>query len=596
MSENCGCCEGLEPLTPLSTANRPGLGALAYRVGTHATFLTTMKARLSAGEYRSLAGLTTRTAGDPAIAMLDAWATVADVLTFYQERIANEGYLRTATERRSILDLVRLIDYVPRPGVAASGYLAFTLENGYTLQIPVGTRAQSLPGPGELPQAFETAEKFEASAEWNTLAPRRSRPQSLKPPASSQESETARIYIKGLAPNLDRNSRILIDYGLEQAFFKVSMVEPDPAADRTLVTLISMPITSQLVSDPPQEFGVAARELARRNLDNVLALVSRTMTILEAVRTRAEENGWTSLESSIHRMVRDLEHKSERWMLTAESPSKKLEDLLKPLSVAPSEQPANALRLPQSLKQSFVSSPASVPDALTRLVRTLRPELDEKLYQAWAQTGTRPSTVRVYALNTASPFGKSAPLRTTIEKNGTTTVEYRDWGFTRSTPGVVESFRIIVGVDRQTYTDDNDPPELGIRLIVETEAGDRDEEERELPLDDYELIFDLEETAQRVRVNIDVEDVEGGKRYTAVWNFLNRQTVVTIGDQVFKVEGPNTNAHEGGPIPEGGETVNAETTPPSAVEIEIEATYPNGGKQISASGKMQRRSSEPTER
>jgi hypothetical protein len=127
MSENCGCCEGLEPLTPLSTANRPGLGALAYRVGTHATFLTTMKARLSAGEYRSLAGLTTRTAGDPAIAMLDAWATVADVLTFYQERIANEGYLRTATERRSILDLVRLIDYVPRPGVAASGYLAFTL-------------------------------------------------------------------------------------------------------------------------------------------------------------------------------------------------------------------------------------------------------------------------------------------------------------------------------------------------------------------------------------------------------------------------------------------------------------------------------------
>ena len=42
---------------------------------------------------------------DPAIALLDAWAVVADVLTFYQERIANEGFLRTATERRSILEL-----------------------------------------------------------------------------------------------------------------------------------------------------------------------------------------------------------------------------------------------------------------------------------------------------------------------------------------------------------------------------------------------------------------------------------------------------------------------------------------------------------
>ena len=44
-STPCGCCEGLEPLTPLSTVNRPGLPALSYRIGTHSTFLETMKAR-----------------------------------------------------------------------------------------------------------------------------------------------------------------------------------------------------------------------------------------------------------------------------------------------------------------------------------------------------------------------------------------------------------------------------------------------------------------------------------------------------------------------------------------------------------------------
>src|SRR5712691_3834686 len=94
-----------------------------------------------------LQGLTTRDQSDPAIAMLAAWATVADVLTFYQERIANEGYLRTATERRSLLELARLVGYVLRPGVAASVFLAYTLEKGPNVTILPGNRAQSVPDP-----------------------------------------------------------------------------------------------------------------------------------------------------------------------------------------------------------------------------------------------------------------------------------------------------------------------------------------------------------------------------------------------------------------------------------------------------------------
>ena len=42
MNETCGCCEGVERLTPIAIANRPGLDVLAYRIGTHATFLETM--------------------------------------------------------------------------------------------------------------------------------------------------------------------------------------------------------------------------------------------------------------------------------------------------------------------------------------------------------------------------------------------------------------------------------------------------------------------------------------------------------------------------------------------------------------------------
>ena len=46
-AETCGCCEGIQILTPQPTASRPGLSALSYRVGTHGAFLETMKARLT---------------------------------------------------------------------------------------------------------------------------------------------------------------------------------------------------------------------------------------------------------------------------------------------------------------------------------------------------------------------------------------------------------------------------------------------------------------------------------------------------------------------------------------------------------------------
>src|SRR5260221_5794804 len=209
MNENCGCCEGTEKLTPVSIANRPGLSALAYRTGAHGSFLETMKARLSTlgithadiglplnkpdeqdTPTYPLQGLTTRSADDPAIAMLDAWATVADVLAFYQERIANEGYLRTASERRSILELARLVGYVLRPGVAASVFLAYTLEKDHNVIIQPGSRTQSVPRPGELPQSFETAEKLEARYACNALKPRLTRPQPISGTGTPQAPKT----------------------------------------------------------------------------------------------------------------------------------------------------------------------------------------------------------------------------------------------------------------------------------------------------------------------------------------------------------------------------------------------------------------------
>ncbi|WFE66039.1 putative baseplate assembly protein [Micromonospora sp. WMMD714] len=163
--------------------NPPGRNGIAYRLGRQADFAADLVARL--GGRPELAGLTTREVDDPAVALLHAWATTLDVLAFYQERIANEGFLGTATERGSVLMLARAIGYELRPGVAATTWLSFTVTatpgapDG--VPIPAGSQAQSVPGPGELPQVFETVTPLLARPELNAVGLRVTAPRAPRP-------------------------------------------------------------------------------------------------------------------------------------------------------------------------------------------------------------------------------------------------------------------------------------------------------------------------------------------------------------------------------------------------------------------------------
>jgi hypothetical protein len=211
MSENdqqlntCGCCQGVHRATPAAVDNLPGLTALVYRCGTHGSFKASMQSAVSG--QSALQGLTTREDGDPALALLDGWATILDVLSFYQERIANEGYLRTATERRSILELARSIGYELRPGVAAGTFLSFNLETApgapLSTKIPIGTKAQSTPAQDEKPQTFETVEPITGYAAFNALRARQTEP---VPPLKG----VSKLYLKGTATNLKAGDAILI--------------------------------------------------------------------------------------------------------------------------------------------------------------------------------------------------------------------------------------------------------------------------------------------------------------------------------------------------------------------------------------------------
>lgn len=314
------------------------------------------------GSY-PLRKLTTRAANDPAIALLDAWATVAEVLTFYQERIANEGYLRTATERRSILELARLIGYQLRPGVAATTHLALTLENGHGVVIePFQLRAQSVPGPGELPQAFENSETLDARARWNKLQPRMTQPQRIEAVRAQllEMSGSAKLYVKGIATGLSKNEPLLIVIGDTPALYRVIEVTPDAIANRTLVTIKpwilapTSPLAESIPSDSSANFATLAK----------------------------------SQEFDELRMV--------------------VPGLTKRASVPP----ANALRLNRDAVQAF----AGRSDLGLQAFGALRPFQRAMLTSALANaTVTPPSAFAVYALRVkAAPFGHNAPLRTEI--------------------------------------------------------------------------------------------------------------------------------------------------------------------------------------
>jgi hypothetical protein len=244
----CGCCTGISVRTPNGEINPPGLSSIAYRTGTWATFKDSMLARLSSSDYPALVTLRTRDNDDFSIALLDATSVVLDILTFYQERLANESYLRTATQLDSLTQLTRLIGYQPAPGVSSSTYLAFTLSAATGLPanpgmtavtIPLGTQVQSVPPQGQLPQSFETSVPILAKPDWNAMPVQTGVPWK---PAAGQTS----VYLQGTATQLIPGDAILIvgDERLNDFTSPiwdvriVSTVQPDVLQARTLVTWI----------------------------------------------------------------------------------------------------------------------------------------------------------------------------------------------------------------------------------------------------------------------------------------------------------------------------------------------------------------------
>lgn len=242
----CGACAGTSLQTPQPEANLPGLPAVARRIGTWAQFNESMLSRLSSSDYPALQALSTRESDDFTVALLDATSVVLDILTFYQERLANECYLRTAQQPRSLTELSRLIGYQPAPGVSASTYVAFALSQAPGLPsnpgapavtIPKGTQVQSVPAQGTAPQTFETSADIQAKADWTSL------PVQTGAPWSPKASDMS-VYLAGTATQLQPgdlflivgDDRIGVPAVMNWDVRMVQAVQADTVNNRTLVS------------------------------------------------------------------------------------------------------------------------------------------------------------------------------------------------------------------------------------------------------------------------------------------------------------------------------------------------------------------------
>jgi hypothetical protein len=147
-----------------------------------------------------LAQLTERRLSDPTMALFDAWAAVADILSFYQDWILNEGYLPTALEMRSVALLGRMLSFSPATFMAASTHLALLVEpgGGKPVTVPAGSAVQAAAGV-----VFETSAPVTAVTSLNCLTPLQTRSATLTEGAVS-------VLLQGTALGLSPGDPLLL--------------------------------------------------------------------------------------------------------------------------------------------------------------------------------------------------------------------------------------------------------------------------------------------------------------------------------------------------------------------------------------------------
>ncbi|MDX3260705.1 baseplate J/gp47 family protein [Streptomyces sp. MI02-2A] len=79
--------------------------------------------------------------GDFGVLLVELFSYLGDSLSYYGDRLQQESYLPTATQRLSLLQIADLLGYIPSNGVPATGSVTFQTANpGPAVTVPAGTQ------------------------------------------------------------------------------------------------------------------------------------------------------------------------------------------------------------------------------------------------------------------------------------------------------------------------------------------------------------------------------------------------------------------------------------------------------------------------
>jgi hypothetical protein len=204
------------------TGNPGGPAGFPYRAGDFESFRRALLLHLP-GEsaldaWRPTAG------ADLGLQVVDWAAYVADVLTFYNERIANASYLGTASQDADVRRLVALLGYRPRPGIGATAVLAALASTPGPLVLPAGFAVASKASPQLASQTFETTATAtfpqptsvagpapeDLTTPADPAAPPGSVPGAAEPPAHPQLLANGGVLVKGTPSGVKAGDRLLL--------------------------------------------------------------------------------------------------------------------------------------------------------------------------------------------------------------------------------------------------------------------------------------------------------------------------------------------------------------------------------------------------
>ncbi len=160
----CECDQFVHPI-PLNIG--AGLDTLPRQIATFPEFRRAMLHSIKDQEIeiidqnnvpvklKPLTNWRARDKDDLGIMLLEMWAYICDSLSFYDQVLANETYIRTSFLRPNLRKLVALLGYIPRPAVGSVVELAALADGRLQLKLPVGTAFRSGAFEGNPPQVFE---------------------------------------------------------------------------------------------------------------------------------------------------------------------------------------------------------------------------------------------------------------------------------------------------------------------------------------------------------------------------------------------------------------------------------------------------------